>query len=810
MLRAVARPRQWQKPWVCSTCLSRAAAPTRVPPRRLFTTSPKPAALPGPSYPTFIPATQAPQRKDDYVLRSIFDRPDFWRDFSTIPGSYHVGLFRNAYLKTPDGFISFAQVSLRRARAIVVKVMAAATVAEYRLIVRQLDQLSDVLCRVLDMADFVRAAHPSRTMQSRASECWEMLYQYMNELNTMTGLHDQLARAMADPKVTMVWSEEEKAVADVLRLEFTKSAVNLPQKARDRFVQLSSEISTVGSEFVQETEPDQPTLVLPSNDLLGMDPTHARKLTRGSKVYLPTMSGEASMALRSVHSADARKLIYYASRTASQKSVEKLEYLMKLRAELARLSGFESYGHLALRDRMMAKSPAAVDKFLRAVAQTNRPRVQQELADMLKEKRNVDPSAKTVEPWDKEYYSELVRRPLQNTARRPAGDLLMPYLSLGSVMQGLSRLFTDLYGIRFVPRQPLTGETWHPDVRRIDVMSDEEGHVAILYCDLFHREDKLPNPAHFTLRCSREIDETEMADVWDLSQREPSMAGLFRNPASAANDGMAYSKHGSRIKQLPTIALICDFPDPARDGSDQPALLSFYELETLFHEMGHAIHSILARTSFQTVSGTRCATDLAELPSTLMEYFASDPGVVHSFARHYQTDEPVPLGILKNKILQARRFEGSETENQIILSMLDQALHTTPSAGGNLPGDIDPTDSTAVYHHIQATVGCCPPDPRGTRWQGFFGHLYGYGSTYYSYLFDRVLAQRVWEVVFQSGHRRAVVTREKGERLRQGLLKWGGGRDPWRCLADVLQDERLAGGGEEAMALVGSWWSVRS
>ncbi|KAK4033133.1 hypothetical protein C8A01DRAFT_40420 [Parachaetomium inaequale] len=795
MIKAVARPRQWQR-WVCSSCLSQRAAPT--PQHRRFATSPKSTAA---GFESFVPASHAPlNREDDVALRSVFDHPKFWRDFSSAPGGVSVGLFRNAFLKEPRGFLTFARVSLNRARAVVAKVLAASSVVEYRAIVRDLDRLSDILCRVLDMADFVRVTHPDRNMQRMASKAWELVYQYMNELNTMSGLHDQLAAAMANPDVTAVWSEEEKTVAEVLKLDFTKSAVNLPQKYRDRFVALSSEISAVGSAFVQEMAPDQDTLILPSSELRGMDPLQARALTRGGSVYLPTLSGPAALALRTVHSPDARKLIYYASRTASRRSVEMLEYLMKLRAELATLSGFESYGHLSLRDRMMARSPEAVDQFLRALAESNRPKARQEMAELLIEKQKAHPLATTLDPWDKDYYSDLIRRQLRLTGRQ--GDLLSPYFSLGVVMQGLSRLFTELYGIRLVPRQPLVGETWHPDVRRLDVISDTDGHVAVLYCDLFYRADKSPNPAHFTVRCSREISEAEMAEVWEQTQQDPEMA-IFGSPESASNDGMTFSRQqGNTIKQLPTIALVCDFQQPSAQGGDQPALLSYFQLETLFHEMGHAIHSVLARTSFQTVSGTRCATDLAELPSTLMEYFAADASVLARFARHHETNEPLPYRMVAQKVRQAKRFEASDTEGQIILAMLDQALH---SERAGRPG----FDSTDIFHGIQKTFGSGPPDPRGTRWQGFFGHLSGYGSTYYSYLFDRVLAQRVWDVVFRSGAQGGALKRENGERLKESLLKWGGARDPWRCLSEVLGDERLAEGGEEAMALVGSWGSTR-
>ena len=764
---------------------------------RFFTTSPKSNNF-GYNEP-LAPVSHAPiTREDDFVLRSVFDYPQFWQDFASVPGGISVGLFRNSFLKEPRGILTFAYVSLNRARAVVAKVLASASVSEYRRIVRDLDRLSDILCRVLDMADFVRVTHPDQEIQQNASKAWESVYEYMNELNTMTGLHDQLATAMANPDVTVVWTEEEKAVAEVLKLDFTKSAVSLPQKYRDRFVKLSSEISAVGSAFVQEMAPEQDTVVLPSSDLRGMDPTQARDLTRRGKVYLPTLSGEAVMALRTVHDADARKHIFYASRTASRRSVGMLEYLMKLRAELATLSGFESYGHLALSDRMMARRPEAVDKFLRALVESNRPKAMQEMAELLAEKKKAYPQTNSLDPWDKDYYSDLVRRPLRLAGRQ--GDLLSSYFSLGVVMQGLSRLFMELYGIRLVPRQPLVGETWHPDVRRLDVVSDTDGHVAVLYCDLFTRADKSPNPAHFTLRCSREIFHSEMAEIWEQTRQSPQRS-MFGSPELAATDGMTFSRHGKSIKQLPTIALVCDFPQPSKQG-DQPALLSFFQLETLFHEMGHAIHSVLARTSFQTVSGTRCATDLAELPSTLMEFFAADAAVLSQFARHHETNEPLPYRMVAQKARQARRFEALDTENQIVMAMLDQALHSPRAA----QPDFDPT---AIFHALQRAHSCAPPDPAGTSWPGFFGHLSGYGSAYYSYLFDRVLAQRVWDVVFKAGEHRGALKREHGEKLKKGLLKWGGARDPWKCMADVLGDDRLADGGEEAMALVGSWGSTK-
>lgn len=733
----------------------------------------------------------ASTRHDDAVLRDLFDAPS-GRTLPKFSLKKSQGLFKNRYLTSPDGFLVFAQKNLNRATRIVHRVLNASTVQEYRSIVRDLDRLSDLLCRVLDLSDFVRMTHPDGRFQQAATDAWSMVYEYMNQLNTMTGLNDQLGRALAQPEVTAAWTEEEKIVADLLKLDFMKSAVNLPKSSRDRFVHLSSRISEAGSHFVQGMEPEKRQISLPSHRFYGLYPSLAATLKVRSEISIPTTGPEAAAALQSVYDEDTRKEIYLAQRTASRGTIRHLESMLKLRAELADLAGFQSHGHMALKDRMMAKSPASVMQFLLALREHNAPIIASELRELTQKKRErlAVPDAE-LQAWDRDFYMEKTRAELRSRVRHE--DHLQAFFSVGTVIQGLSRLFDRLYGIRLVPRETLPGETWHPDVQRLDVVSDSGEQVAVLYCDLFYRPQKSPNPAHFTVRCSREILDSEVEEVGaDLDANGPH----FETAEEAANDGMETSSRGGTLKQLPTIALVCDFPKS--DNAREPAFLTFYSVETLFHEMGHAIHSILARTSFQNVSGTRCATDFAELPSTLMEHFAADPTVLSLFARHWKTDKPLPYGLVAERIKVSKHFEGIDTEHQILLAMVDQVYHAPEVAARGF-------DSTRAFHDIQRRYAHGPKDPPGTCWQGFFGHLHSYGSTYYSYLFDRVLAERVWRVVFGAGEDGRAISRESGERLKENLLKWGGGRDPWTCLSETLKDDRLAPGDEHSMALVGSW-----
>ena len=772
------------RPWICSRCIQRQNRT-----RRWLSTTASQFSV---SQPVLVNKEAPGALHDDKTLRQIFDSPNIWKDFSQSSKHWdngrNKGLFQNRYLTEPGGFEEFADRTLTKAKKIVEQVLKASSIDDYKHIARRLDRLSDLLCRVIDLSDFVRATHPDTAMQAAATRAYATMFEYMNILNTTQGLDTQLNIAINNPEIVAGWSEEELVVAEILQKDFAKSAIDLPESQREHFVLLSQEISEVGQEFVDNMAPAVPQLVFESRRLQGMDPLLAQQWTRWGQVTLPTISPVAASALRSVHDESARREIFMAGRTASSTTVQRLNLLLRKRAELAKLSRFESYGHLSLGDKM-AKTPESVNEFLQALSKDNSSVAKMEMAELLKLKTSSSKtSTGTLHPWDKDYYMTRVHSTMRSRVRN--ADFLSSYFSVGTVMQGLSRLFSRLYGIRFVPRETLPGEAWNADVRRLDIVSETDGHVAVLYCDLFSRPGKSPNPAHFTLRCSREITEQE------IDEAAASPHPVFISAEESVNDGMATSRSSGVLKQLPTIALVCDFATSSL--LTRPSLLSFAEVRTLFHEMGHAIHSILGRTSLQNVSGTRCATDFSELPSILMEHFAADPTVLALFARHHETDKPLPYEMVAQTLALEKRFEGYDTENQILLSMVDQIYHSALTLSPSF-------DSTQTYLSLQNEHGVFPPDPHGTSWQGFFGHLFGYGSSYYSYLFDRVLAKRIWKVVFESGHGGKGADRESGERMKNHVLKWGGGRDPWRCLADVLGDGRVEHGGETAMGIVGSW-----
>ena len=195
--------------------------------------------------------------------------------------------------------------------------------------------------------------------------------------------------------------------------------------------------------------------------------------------------------------------------------------------------------------------------FLQSLSRSNKPFAEANLRPLKEDKLQYEGPA-PFQIWDRNFYQSRYERFHQHK-HNLYSDPLTPYLSVGTVMQGLSRLFTCLYGIRFVPKETQTGEVWHQDVRRLDAY-DESGHIGTMYCDLFERPGKeLSPPAHYTIRCSRKLDPEDEDD--------------------------AISRDGY---QLPVIALVCDFSP----NTNRPSFLSWNEVETLFHEMGHALHCI--------------------------------------------------------------------------------------------------------------------------------------------------------------------------------------------------------------------------
>lgn len=389
-------------------------------------------------------------------------------------------------------------------------------------------------------------------------------------------------------------SDAEYQVALTFLRDFEKSGIHLPPQVRARFVELSDNLLGVGRTFLSYVSagpsPDPPIAIPEADRLLaGMGSQFINALPkRRGTAYVAPGSWEAQMISRYARDGEARRLVYVGGMRSEPDRVAVLEEMLRERAELANVVGKETWADVVLSDKM-AKTPGNVMKFLSSLAAHHKPAAAADIATLQRLKAtsltgNQYPAdiaeTKHLPPlnaWDRDFYSEKYLMTMSPTSSLPP---ISPYFSTGTALLGLSKLFSRLYGISFKPASIAPGEGWHESVRRLDVMDESDGQIGVIYCDLFSRDGKPPGAAHYTVRCSRRVDDDDLAgdnlpDGWD--------AGL--GPGLDSGGVEIKGREGSY--QLPIIVLTTDFGSVEKN---KPALLSWNDIETLFHEMGHAIH----------------------------------------------------------------------------------------------------------------------------------------------------------------------------------------------------------------------------
>uniref|UniRef100_A0A8D0S9Y5 Peptidase M3A/M3B catalytic domain-containing protein n=1 Tax=Sus scrofa TaxID=9823 RepID=A0A8D0S9Y5_PIG len=435
-------------------------------------------------------------------------------------------------------------------------------------------------CKV-KLADFVRIAHPEAAFREAAEEACRSIGTAVEKLNTNVELYQSLQKLLADERLADSLDPETRRVAELFLFDFEISGIHLDNDKRRRAVDLNVKILDLSSTFLMGTN----LPVKAEKHLLPERVWHHFEVA-GDHVVVDGLRAEAPDDL--VREA-AYKIFLYPN--AGQ--LKCLEELLSNRDLLAKLVGYESFSHRALQGTM-ARSPETVMQFLEKLSDKLSERTMKDFEMMRGMKMKLNPQNSELMPWDPPYYSSLIRAERSSVEPGAYG----PFFSLGACMDGLDVLLGRLLGVSLRVQQPAPGEVWAQDVRKLAVVHESEGLLGYIYCDFFQRADKPHQDCHFTIR-----------------------GGRVREDGSY---------------QLPVVVLMLNLPQPSRDS---PTLLTPGMMENLFHEMGHAMHSMLGRTRYQHVTGTRCPTDFAEVPSILMEYFAADYRVVQQFARHYQTGQ---------------------------------------------------------------------------------------------------------------------------------------------------------------------------
>ncbi|EPY54185.1 intermediate peptidase Oct1 [Schizosaccharomyces cryophilus OY26] len=715
---------------------------------------------------------------EDQLIRDVFDQKCYGNNYKFAKKIEQVGLFKNRFLLDKDqGFIRLAEIASMNCKKLIEEILNDDSNNTLN-IIRCFDRISNLLCSVIDLLEFVRCSHPNTETILKAEEAYNLLFELMNILNTHQGLYNKLRESVSLSPALAKLDSEAYNVAKVFLQDFEKSGVNLNDSLRKKFVKQSMESSTLGRRFFnQSMNKPQRYISVPLEVLGGSDPYFVSCVfdEKQKLAKIPTVGYEGAQALVSIANPEVRKQIYIQGHYGTEHDLSLFESYMDSKNKLAKIVGKDSFAELQLLDKM-AQSPNCVINFLENLSKKNLPNVRKihSVFSRMKQKELGLTTQPEINIWDREYYVTRYKQQLfqEKSFLTSSVAYQRNYLTVGTVIQGLSRLFNSLYGLRFVPAEVMPGEIWDPDVRKLNVLDEKNHLIGTIYFDLFIRPGKTDGAAHFTIRSSRELDRFSINDSLSLG---------FDDYVSEKNQKTAY--------QIPIISLLCNFQ---KSNDNNASYLDLWDVKTLFHEMGHAMHSILGRTKYQNLAGTRCATDFVELPSIIMEHFMASSEVLPLYARHYQDDKPFPSQILGHYNQVEDSCVALDLQSQICMSMIDQVFHSDTVSD---PG----YSSNDVVHQISNRFSGFESVPK-TSWHLQFSHLYGYSATYYSYLFDTALASLVFRKLFSKNP----LSREAGEKFRNTILKWGGSRNPWECIAEALEDPIYAEGGEKAMQRIGN------
>jgi peptidyl-dipeptidase Dcp len=392
---------------------------------------------------------------------------------------------------------------------------------------------------------------------------------------------------------------------------------------------------------------------------------------------------------------------------------ETIAKLAKLRAEKGKLLGFPNFAAWELEDQM-AKTPEAAIKFMDNLVPATTAKAEEEGKD-IQTLIDQQKGGFQLQPWDWEFYSEQVRKAKYDLDESQE----KPYFEVFNVLQnGVFYAANQLYGLTFKERKDIP--VYNPDVRVFEVFNPDGKPLALWYCDYFKRDNK--------------------------------------NGGAWMSNFVGQSR---LLGTLPVIYNVANFPKPA---AGEPALISFTDVTTMFHEFGHALHGMFSNAEYPLLSGTNVPRDFVEFPSQFNEHWASYPAVFDHFARHYKTGEPMPAE-LAAKIRKAAKFNQGYLLTEIVAAaQLDMQWHTIP-AGSPLE-DVDAFEKAALERKHLA-LAAVPPRYRSS----YFLHIWdnGYEAGYYAYLWSEMLDDDAYQWFEDHGG----LTRANGDRFRQMVLSRG-------------------------------------
>jgi len=601
--------------------------------------------------------------------------------------------------------------------------------ATYKNTIAALEKSGRLLNRTKSIFFNLASAENSNEIQAIQNEMAPRLAAHYDSILLNAKLYDRIKTLYEKRKELDLNTAQLKLLKDTHR-DFERAGAELAEDQQQRMREINERISTLTTKFQENllALPKERSVLV--DDVKKLDGLSEDKISAAKEAasehghpdgYLLTITNTTRVPiLKELDNRELRQRIWEASAyrgTGQDGGIDNrplILELVKLRAEQAELLGYPN--HAAY--RLAPQTAKTTDNVLRMLKDL----IPQVIKNTKKERTAIRETMKKdgiegeVKPWDWTYYAEKVREAMYNLDHSE----VRPYFELNRVLKdGVFYTMNKLFGISFQERNDLP--LYHPDVRVFDVYDKDDSQLGLFYADLFERDSK-------------------RGGAWMCS----------------------YVTQSRLLKQKPVIANVMNIPKPAKG---EPTFISFDNVTTMFHEMGHAVHGLLSDVDYPSQGGTSVPRDFVEFPSTFEEDWAIQPEILRNYAVHYRTGETIPKKLL-DKLIEANNFnQGFDTQEYLAATMLDMEWHMLGT--NKIPEDVQTFEDKALSKY-DLDMDAIPPRYKSP----YFSHIFagGYSSSYYSYIWSEVLAADAFEFMKQNGG----ATSKNGNRFRKHILSQGG------------------------------------
>lgn len=586
------------------------------------------------------------------------------------------------------------------------------------------------LDRITSIFFNLNSAETNDEIQKIAQEVSPLLTEFKNDIILDENLFGRV-KAVFNKKESLGLNGEQMMLLDKKYKAFSRNGANLNLEDKTKLREIDKKLSSLSLKFGENVLAEANKFELHITNEADLDglPDHVKEsasevansknkegwiFTLEYPSYIPFMKYAKNRELRKTMALAFGAKGFHNDELDNQDNVLQI---VKLRFERAKLLGYKSHADFVLEERM-AKKPDTVNTFLEELLEKAKPAAKKEFTELESFAKDLE-GIEQLQKWDAAYFQEKLKQKLFDLD----DEILKPYFQLNNVIDGVFTVAKKLYNLTFTEVKNI--DVYHEDVKTYQVTDSEGKEVALFYAD-FHPRAGKRDGAWMTVYKSQEI-------IDDKNSR-------------------------------PHISIVCNFTKPTKKT---PSLLTFNEVTTLFHEFGHALHGMLANTTYPSLSGTSVYWDFVELPSQVLENWCYEPEALQLFAKHYETGEIIPQELI-DKIKKASNFhEGMATLRQISFGMLDMSYHA-----------VDPSEITSIKEHEDGAFAPTKlyPDVKENCMSTSFSHIFqgGYSSGYYSYKWAEVLDADAFEYFKEKG----IFNPEVAKKFQETVLSLGGTEEP--------------------------------